>query len=539
MVSFPPWGLWPLMWFALVPWFFVLHRASHLKHAVVQGVWLSVFMSLGSFFWVAFVLHEFGNLPWVVSFLGLVLFSFVGQPQFFLFALVQRMRLFPLGPHKSQNFSAVRLIILSTVAALLYTGLDWLSPKIFMDTLGHALYRAQCLRQVAEWGGAWVLTFLIYFVNEAIYGFVREWALQKGQFPWKTVRRWLPQVGMAIVFSLSFWIYGLVRQEQIQRLMRFAPQRVQVAAVQANIGDFEKVAAEKGVSGAAEQVLGAYGDLSRAALQLNPRPQVIVWPETSYPTTFGKPHSRTELLLEKQVMDLVKTLQIPLLFGGYDTVGGKDFNAFFFLTPDQKLQAYHKSVLLIFGEFIPGAESFEWIRNAFPQVGNFGRGRGPEVVDVPYLDALQQSQVLRFGPIICYEALFSNFVIESARRGSQAIFNITNDGWFGVWGEPQLHLALSTFRSVETRLPFFRSTNTGISALILPDGTIQDTSEIGEQAILNVSIPLTPPIPTLLKLWGDWFGGFALILGGLGVCGLHLSSTSFKRRTSWTSAEQS
>ena len=96
-----------------------------------------------------------------------------------------------------------------------------------------------------------------------------------------------------------------------------------------------------------------------------------------------------------------------------------------------------------------------------------GRGVGPEVLELPV--ASPQVSKIRASPVICYEALFANYVIAAARKGSQLIMNVTNDSWFGSWGEPQLHLSLSRFRTIETRVPMLRGTNTGISALVLPD----------------------------------------------------------------------
>ncbi len=507
VLSFPPLNLWPLIWVSLIPWFFALDRAVTLRQAVIQGVWLSIFMSLMVFHWVAHVLTEFGNVPIGVGVLGLILFSFIGEPQFYVFAWIHRVGFYPHSNAAVARSQPVRLLWLGLISACIYVGVDWLCPKIFMDTLGHALSSARHLRQVADLGGASLLSFLVFLVNDAIY-----FSLKDQSF--KRVAR--QKIILALSLGLVFWTYGYFRLHQIQQILSESYEGVQVAAIQANIGDFEKVASERGVRGAAEQVLGAYSELTRQTMRSEPKPQLVVWPETSYPSTFGHAHSEAESRLETRVQDLVQEIQIPLLFGGYDTLHGKDFNTFFFLSPRERLQAYHKNILLLFGEFIPGAESFEFIRNAFPQVGNFGRGQGPEVVSVPYLDRQGQNQILKVAPIICYEALFSDFVIASARQGSQAIFNITNDGWFGEWGEPQLHLALSTFRSIETRLPLFRSTNTGISALILPDGEIQNATSIGARTVMNSRIPLSPPIPTLLKSWGDWMGPAGLFLGILG-----------------------
>ena len=175
------------------------------------------------------------------------------------------------------------------------------------------------------------------------------------------------------------------------------------------------------------------------------------------------------------------------------------------------IQIYRKNILLLFGEYIPLSETFTFLKTAFPQVGNFGRGVGPSVLEIYPQDKSQPP--VKVGPIICYEALFPNYILTAARKGSEMILNITNDSWFGPYGEPILHFSLITFRSIEARLPQVRATNTGISALILPDGTIPAQTSIDSEEVMSASVPLTAPIWTLMKAWGDWFGPFALTLG--------------------------
>ncbi|MEO7161886.1 MAG: apolipoprotein N-acyltransferase, partial [Bdellovibrionia bacterium] len=229
---------------------------------------------------------------------------------------------------------------------------------------------------------------------------------------------------------------------------------------------------------------------------------------------FRQPYTQLETVINERVENYVRDHGVPLLFGGYDRQHNKEFNTFFFLQPTGQLQTYHKSKLLMFGEYIPGAESIQFFKDAFPQVGNFGHGVGPQVLE---LTTQNGNKTTRVAPIICYEALFTNFLVDSARNNSQLILNITNDSWFGQWGEPQLHLALTIFRSIETRLPMLRSTNTGISTLITANGEITHATGIGTQEIMNVNVPITPPIWSLVKAWGDWFGPFALVMGLLGL----------------------
>jgi len=514
VLAFPPYDLRFLIFVSLVPWFAALDRTRNWKQAAVQGLWFSILMSIGGFHWVAYVLKTFAVVPWPVAIVGLLLYSLIGQPQFTLFAPLQRRLLLRFSGSKTA--SPFLVLQLGFLGALAYCGLDWLLPKLFVDTLGHSLYSAPWLRQFADIGGAWSLTFAIYLLNETLWGFWKFYRTRDEPSAWPVVSRLKYQIGFVITLFVAITIYGVKRQGEILELMRTPERTVNFGVIQANIGDIDKIAAESGYRSAATKVLNTYYGLSEKALALTPRPDVIVWPETSYPSTFRSPSTAAELALDQELEAFVRRHATPLLFGGYDRSGGKDFNAFFFLRPSgdrglsgkDDLEIYRKYILLPFGEFIPFAEHIQWVRETFPQVGYFGRGPGPSLHKV--LD-------FNVSPVICYEALFSDFVSEAARKGSRLILNITNDSWFGRWGEPQLHLALSAFRSIESRLPQLRSTNTGISGLILPDGTITFPSALFEPQILNLAVPLIRPTPTVLTRYGDWFPKFALFIGWIGV----------------------
>ena len=537
VVSFPPWNLYPLIWVALVPWLLVIDQAGTYWRAFREAVWLCFLMTMGGFFWVASVLQEFGGLPWSLSILGLILFGFIAQPQFYLVAPIIKLIRSKTGAHNRP----LTLAFLALCLALFYSGLDWILPKLFVDTLGHSFYTARNLRQIADLTGAHGLTVLIFLTNYSLFQFIQAMRRRGEPSWWPALSACGPTFILALTLCAVSWGYGKFRNSQISAAMETPVGRLQAGVIQGNIGDFDKVAAERGIRDAAQKVIDTLTDLSDQALALSPKPDVLIWPETSYPSTFRTPESSEELARDLRIEGYVKARSVPLLFGGYDHVSNKDYNSFFFLTPpatnrpalasspssgkatssdESDLQVYHKSILLLFGEYIPGAEQIRFLKDAFPQVGNFGRGEGPSVLKI-HTRATALPTVLA-GPIICYEALFPNYVIGAAKKGSQLILNITNDSWFGPIGEPQLHLALVTFRSIETRLPQLRSTNTGITALILPNGEIAQQTAIGRPEILNATVPILRPMPTLMKAWGDWFGIFAFIAGALGLLAIGL-----------------
>jgi len=525
VLAFPPWDAWPLIWVCLIPWFSAIQKADSPARAILEGFWLNFLMTLGGYFWVAYSLKEFGGVPWPVGVFGLFLFCLVGQPQFLIFPPLFKM-IFTTWVAQAPQTSALQAktsdrpappqpawsasVLIPICLALLYTGMDWLAPKMFLDTLGHAFYKSTIFRQAADLGGAPLLTFLAVLTNLSLYGIFNTMPLER------RLKR-SPQFSSAFVtllLVLAAFGYGWLRQDQVLKIIETSGPGLQIAAIQGNIGDFEKVAAENDSTTAALKVIHTFISMTDQALALSPRPEVVIWPETSFPSLFRQPLTPVETVINDLVENYVRDHGVPLLFGGYDRQLGKEFNSFFFLQPTGQLQTYHKSKLLLFGEYIPGADTFQFIKEAFPQVGNFGEGPGPRVLE---LLTQNKSTTTRVTPIICYEALFTNFLLEAARNQSQLILNITNDSWFGPWGEPQLHLALTTFRSIETRLPMLRSTNTGISTLITALGEITHPTGIGTQEVMNVRVPITPSIWTLVKAWGDWFGPFALLLGLLSL----------------------
>jgi apolipoprotein N-acyltransferase len=138
VLSFPPWGFYPLIWIALIPWLFALRKTKSVKEAFFQGLWLSILMSVFGFYWVGYVLHQFAELPWWLAIIGLFGYSLIGQPQFYLFAPL--FRWLQNGSFSSGTPSAItnvrRTLLFSFALALLYTGIDWIIPKLFVDTLG-------------------------------------------------------------------------------------------------------------------------------------------------------------------------------------------------------------------------------------------------------------------------------------------------------------------------------------------------------------------------------------------------------------------
>lgn len=494
VLAFPPYGVWPLAFVCLVPWILALPRWKSGRQAFLSGIALSTLITVTGYFWVGTTLEHFGNLPAPVAMLGCVLFGLFNQIQFAFWG---------------QFFWARPATPFWKLCAV-YGALDWAIPKLFMDSLGLSLVNALPLAQWAEHVSMYGLTTLIVWGNLVI---ARAIATRS----WKSTRAF---AGV----TLALAVLGFVRMQGVRSAEQSSPP-ARLAVIQANIGDLEKVASETGYGEAPNVVVGRY---LRMTEQAGGRPEVqaALWPETAYPSTFLKPFSLAEQRRSDSIVELSKRLGLPIWLGGYDRDGAKDYNAVFFLDPARDVsrefpKVYRKSVLLPFAEYIPGAESIGWIRRMFPQVGFFGRGNGPQGFDLRLRPSAGAgggavpagAATLRAMPLICYEALFGWFARAGRHDGAQAILNFTNDSWFGPWGEPQLHHALSQMRSIESRLPQLRATNTGISSVISATGAILARGPIGTPEVLVFDLP-TARVDSGLYVWlGEWWGWMLLMAG--------------------------
>jgi apolipoprotein N-acyltransferase len=81
--------------------------------------------------------------------------------------------------------------------------------------------------------------------------------------------------------------------------------------------------------------------------------------------------------------------------------------------------------------------------------------------------------------------------------------NITNDAWFGRTSGPWQHLATLPLRAVENRIAIARAANTGVSALIAPDGRVGPILPLFQRSFLTLSVPLRSRT-TLYTRFGNW-----------------------------------
>ena len=126
---------------------------------------------------------------------------------------------------------------------------------------------------------------------------------------------------------------------------------------------------------------------------------------------------------------------------------------------------YDKMIPLPFGEYIPFADTFPFLRKLIPGVGNFHAGK-----EVSYFKATFEGKEYTFSTPICYEAILNS---QMRKMSAADIFiNVTNDAWFGDSAAPHQHAMLATVQSIEWGRPMIRNGYTGVSFFVAVNGDI-------------------------------------------------------------------
>ena len=186
---------------------------------------------------------------------------------------------------------------------------------------------------------------------------------------------------------------------------------------------------------------------------------------------------------------------------------GEPLNSAGLWSPDgQEVSRYDKVNLVPFGEFVPWPLGY-LTSKVSTEAGDFKPGT--RVVVSP-------ENGHKIGTFICYESVFPNFIRQFAGQGAEALFNISNDSWFGRTAARFQHLPIVRMRAVENRRWILRSTNDGITVAIDPAGRTSRESESFQAVSGRFGFNYLHDT-TIYTRWGDWFVFICLLLGAAGI----------------------
>jgi apolipoprotein N-acyltransferase len=168
----------------------------------------------------------------------------------------------------------------------------------------------------------------------------------------------------------------------------------------------------------------------------------------------------------------------------------------------KRTEIFHKSKLVVAVEKTPYPAIFCKIDDLLG--GVMGRCVGQEEISLLKVRSLD-GQSIPVGCAVCYESVYGEYYCDYIRKGAKAMTIITNDAWWGNTPGYRQHLSYASLRAIETRRAIARCANTGISAIIAPDGEIIQPTPWWEPAVIEGELPLRDDI-TFFVAHGDVTG---------------------------------
>jgi apolipoprotein N-acyltransferase len=466
-------------WLGFLAWFSIarpLAIIANLKgKEAFWAAWFYAFcFNAFSLYWVAIV-----SPPGILAAVTIVAFYFAG-----VFTIFNKLY------HLKPIYGLVAL-------PFLWTGLEHfrtLSQFAFpWSDLGYSqsyyLYILQIVSVISVHG----LTFVILTVNVLLWQlFRREVDIAR------KVTALLVSIGIVVVLIA----YGWAVMPPIQ-----IPGKYPVAVLQGSVPVNVKWASDN-----EEYSFRLYDSLSRS---ITGPVNLVVWPETAAPSYLSHDDSRMN-----QVRSLAAEMHTCHLIGSLGAKergkGYRHFNSAYFIdSTGAFIGRYDKVKLVPFTEQAPYQDYLPFLRKeALTKYLTF-----IETYDVQFWSdfypgdsaMLFKAAGSLFGPLICYEVCFPEYVRRQIIDGADFLVEITNDTWFGHSVGIYMHARTFVTRAVENRCWGVRAANSGLSYIVDGYGRIRYEAPLDAITAMSGKIALIDGFSVFTRI-GDVFGKGSLLI---------------------------
>jgi len=469
ILSFPPVGIWPLAYAALVP-FLTSAVSSTPRRALLWGYVSGFVFFAGILYWIGLNSGTAPTLAWTSAAAMVAILATIWAITAWAVSCTAK---------KSGLYWAAALFVALTIFFEVFwgtgeMGFPW---AIWAVTQTGFLPAAQ----MAEIGDVYLISLWVLIINALLF---LAWCVPQ--------RRKRSLTTCALVFLVPV-LFGAIR------LYTFSMgPSVPVAAVQGNTPMEEKW--QKSVEEIFDNYLALTESLTKTETVL------AVWPETATPMPL-----RYRAWASRRLQMFADSSGISLFTGATDykengSTGMLPYNAAFLYQPGKREPfSYAKIHLVPFGERIPGQKFIPALGKIRLGQAEFRPGETPVVFPTV-------GRVPPFGCMICFEVLFPEIAADLVKGGAYLLANITEDGWYGNSSGPYQHLALTRLRAIAARRGIIRAANTGISALILPTGELKATLAYNQNGTVHGLLPAQTNISLAVRLARIWLPFYALLL---------------------------
>lgn len=338
----------------------------------------------------------------------------------------------------------IKKVVRSDLSALFIIPSAWICKDLILEKLfggfpweftGYSQYKNIYFIQSTELGGIHLISFIIIFLNIALYLFLKN-----------RNRKYIISFVLILFSSYisGFFLYNRDHSLENKHL------KTRAGIIQPNTG--------QNYSGHKKWKRASLNGLFEESIKLkNEGADFVIWPEYS----IGLAPLQNKYIFNR--FSKFATENIPLFAGFTDYKNSDEMYNSIMLFKKGGFEKYDKVRLVPFGEYIPFKDLFFFIEKITDEISDFTPGAKIHNLTL---------SGKKISTPICYEIIYPEIVRDFISLGGEAIILISNDSWYGTTAAPYHLLSMSVFRSIENRRYILRSTSNGISAVIDPRGKI-------------------------------------------------------------------
>lgn len=454
-LAFAPFYFFPVLLVSFPVFFKVLESAISKKQAFRIGFMFGFGYFVFGLYWIAnSLLVDASKFAWLIP------FSVCGIP----FLLSFYTGFFAVYYHfTSRSFGIKAKIILFASLWVVFEFLrTWLFFGFPWNLIGYTGLVSITFSQIAGIGGVYLLSFLVIIIT-LLPVYYKNYSL----------------VALTVIAVIGSFAFGYVelqapaQKAQTKKIMIFQPNIEQTLKWEPQMAK-----------------MNFLNDVEYVKEQNYQDKDLVIWPESGVPYYLNNQPWIVDIL--KQVApDNGVVVTGALRAEGDSRENYQVWNTLYAVSADGIYKYYDKIHLVPFGEFVPFRKYLP-IDKITPGAVDFSRGANRDIIKFGTGPS--------FLSLICYEVIFPEYA--RSEQSPDVIVNVTNDGWFGNSTGPYQHLAMAQMRAIEEGVPVLRAANTGISAVIGPNGKIITSLGYGKRGIIEANVELRPK-QTIYKTKGD------------------------------------
>lgn len=374
---------------------------------------------------------------------------------------------------------------------------------------GYTQWQHPLVLAVARLGGVWAVSALLIFCSGVIFkifydAFSSVPAKNKLGFSdlFVSCKKHIVAVAVFCACLAGCLIYGVAVQKNWDDM-----DSVRVAAIQNNTDPW--------MGGLPAYVADVENlkQLTDKALAEDDSIKLVVWSETAVVPSvvlhYTQRRDRARFDMIKSLLEYIDEKKAVFVFGNDHAVPNSahdrdDYNSVLVFTPQKNVippqpEIYSKQHLVPFTEYFPWEKELPKIYEMLLAGDTHLWTPGDE-------PTVFRAAGLAFSTPVCFEDTFGNDCRAMVLAGARAIVNLSNDAWSKSQACQNQHLAMAILRCVENAVPAVRSTASGETCFVTPNGAIYARAK---PFALDYAIGDVPVLPddmsfTLYTKYGDW-----------------------------------